>query len=499
MTKATLLVGTALLLVAAGPLHAQSPAAAPQVAGDERAELRAEIARLKAAMATLEARLDRVEGAGALANRGAAPPPTSAPTSAPATTSATGQLAQSGSSAAPAPAAAAKSKPVMDIGWKGSPQFTQGDAKFKAKGRIQYDAGYLASPANSRAKGFSNEFRRLRLGAEGALGSGFGYKLEAELADNAVRMVDTFITYQNGKWLVTLGNHNSFQSLDELISDTAGSVMERAAFTTAFNNERRLGLSTQYQSGPWLLQAGLFTDSIDSIADTGGAGASTEVNGGDKNDSYGLDGRVVFAPKVAGGQLHFAGSYHWRDLNRLREGTQRYRVRPFLHSVNDRYIGTPAMQVASETHYGAEAAGVFGRFHYAAEAHWLKAGRPGLVDPTFFGAYGEVGFFLTKGDSRPYANGILGTPKPANPFGKGGPGAIQLNLRYDYLTLADSKAGINGGKQNGIIAAAIWTPIQYLRFNVNYAHMSYTDAILLAGTRNDYAVDVVAARAELDF
>jgi phosphate-selective porin OprO/OprP len=452
----------------------------PTASADDRAALRAEITRLKAAVAALEARLDRVDGISAQAAD---------------TTS--GVTAVPGSTPAPISALAAAGRPAekaTDISWKGSPQFMQGDARFKVKGRIQYDGGYLFSPADSRATGFANEFRRLRLGGEGTLGSGFGYKLEAELSDNQVRMVDTFITYQKGKWLLTLGNHNSFQSLDELISDTAGSVVERAAFTTAFNNERRLGLSAQYQTGPWLLQGGVFTDSIDSIADS-----STETNGGDKNDSYSLDGRIVFAPRVDGNQLHFAASYHWRDLNRLGEGTQQYRIRPFLHAINDRYLATPRMRVLSEAHYGVEAAGVFGRFHYAGEAHWLTAARPGLSDPTFFGAYGEAGFFLTKGDKRPYSNGILGTPKPARPFGKGGPGAIQLNLRYDYLTLNDGDAGVNGGTQNGVIAAVIWTPIQYLRLNLNYAHMSYMDAAILAGDRRDYDANIVGARVELDF
>jgi phosphate-selective porin OprO/OprP len=97
----------------------------------------------------------------------------------------------------------------------------------------------------------------------------------------------------------------------------------------------------------------------------------------------------------------------------------------------------------------------------------------------------------------------LGTPKPANALGKGGIGAVQLNLRYDYLTLNDAKAGITGGKQNGIIGAVIWTPIQFVRFNLNYAHMSYKDAYLTpavsTSARGDYSIDVVAARAELDF
>ncbi|HEX7852591.1 MAG TPA: porin [Sphingobium sp.] len=486
MTKATLLTGTAGLFLAAAPIEAQPSAASPQEAAeiDERAQLRAEVSRLKETVARLEARLDKMEGAG-----------TPIMSSAPTPTGVQGQLVQS----TPSPAAA-KDKPT-EISWKGSPQFAQGDAKFKVKGRIQFDANYLATAPLTekngtidRSRGFSNEVRRIRLGGEGNLGSGFGYKLELELSDNQVDLVDTFITYQKGKWLLTLGNQNSFQSLDELIGDTSGTVMERAAFTDAFNFERRLGFSAQYQTGPWLLQAGAFTDSVDSLANS-----ADGVNGGDENNSVALDGRVVFAPKVGKGQLHFGGSYHWRDLGRLVDGTQQYRQRPYIHSSNSRILAVSLPGVGNESHYGLETAGIFGRWHYAGETHWLHATRPTGTDPTFFGAYGEVGFFLTPGDSRPYSNGTMGTPKPAHPFGKGGPGAIQLTLRYDYLTLNDRRAGIVGGTQNGIITGLVWTPIQYLRFNMNYAHLSYTDAAILAGGRSDHDANVVGLRAELDF
>src|SRR5690606_18287811 len=121
--------------------------------------------------------------------------------------------------------------------------------------------------------------------------------------------------------------------------------------------ERRIGLSAQYQSGPLLLQGGLFTDSVDSLSGLPAPGSTTaETNSGDKNNSFSVDGRAVFAPKLDGNQLHFAASYHWRELNRLGEGTQRYRVRPFLHSVDTRYLATPAMLEQSESHYGVEAA-----------------------------------------------------------------------------------------------------------------------------------------------
>lgn len=448
-------------------ISAPSWANAQTISQAEAEQLRAQIATLKAQVEMLEARLDSAAPAAASGSAPAAAPKALAAASKPED----------------------KAKPETDISWKGSPIFASDDAKFKVKGRIQYDAGLLMAPesVSDRAKGYSNELRRLRLGAEGQLGAGFGYKLEVELSDNSVDLVDTFITYEKGKWLITLGNHNQFQSLDELIGDTTGSVMERAAFTDAFNFERRIGLSAQYKSGILLAQLGLFSDSADSL---------TNDEDGDENDSYSVDGRIVLAPRIGKTQLHFGASGHWRDLNRLSDEPLRYRQRPYLHTVNTRFLATPAIDATGESHYGLELAGTRGPLYWAGETHWLRTKRPGLSDPTFFGGYAEVGYFLT-GETRAYKNGIFGSTKPRQAFGDGGMGALQLTARYDYLDLNDKD--IVGGTQNAWILGLVWTPIEYLRFNLNYAHLRYTDAAIPAGTDRDYSANVVGWRAELDF
>lgn len=457
-----------------------SAASAQALSAQEAADLRAQVAALKAQVDRLEARLDS-----------AAPVAASAPPAA--TSSSPSQVAAADSSQPQAPQPQ-PGKSDTGISWKGAPQFSLGNATFKVNGRIQFDAGYLSVPksVNDRAVGYSNELRRLRLGATGTLGGGFGYKLDTELSDNSVEIVDTYITYQKGKWLVTLGNQNQFQSLDELIGDSTGSVMERAAFTDAFGFERRLGLSVQYRTKLLIAQGGIFSDSIDSLANSSDGPA-----GGDENNSFALDGRLVFTPKIGDMQLQFGGSYHWRDFQRLSEAPVQYRQRPFLHSVNSRFLATPRFASEGESHYGFELAGSRNRLFFAGEGHWLRAMRPGLADPRFFGAYAEVGYFLTKGDTRPLKDGIFGRTDPANPTSEGGPGAWQIAFRYDYLDMNDK--GIVGGTQNAYIAGLVWTPINYLRFNANYAHLSYTDAAILAGTRADYSADVMALRAELDF
>ena len=64
---------------------------------------------------------------------------------------------------------------------------------------------------------------------------------------------------------------------------------------------------------------------------------------------------------------------------------------------------------------------------------------------------------------------------------------------------ATSALSIAAAIANALIGALVWTPVEFLRLNVNYAHLRYTDAAILAGSDADYSVDVIGWRAELDF
>lgn len=387
--------------------------------------------------------------------------------------------------AAVAPTATAK--PATEITWDGAPKLATKDGwSFKPRGRIDIAAGSVSTPAGitDRGLGFASEMRRARLGAEGTIPGGFGYKFEMDFATGSVEITDAVITYKDGDLGLSIGQHNNFQSLEELTSSRFSSFVERAAFTDAFGFERRLGLSASYQSGAMLLQGGFFTDNIDDLSN-------------DENNSVGADLRAVYAPKLGKTQLHVGGSLHWRDLNDAATSL-RYRQRPFTHTSDTRFIDTGSFSARNETGYGLELAAINGPFHFAGEAYWQKVGRAGLADPTFFGGSFELGYFMTKGDTRGYKGGQFDRVKPSNPVGKGGSGAIQVNLRYDYLDLVD--AGITGGTQNGYQASLVWTPISYLRFMANYGRIEYDRAaIAAAGGSRSYSVDVAAMRAIFDF
>lgn len=439
---------------------APAPAAAQDVASAEA--MRGEIEALKAQVRALEARLDTMHTA-----------PAAPVDSTPVTETVT------------APAGT-DDEEKTEVVWKGAPQFVHPDGwSFKVRGRLQYDVAHVSSPEgfSDPGLGFSNELRRGRLGVEGYIPGNFGYKFELDFADNDVAITDAILTWEPGPVGVTIGQHNNFQSLDELTSSRFSSFIERAAFTDAFNFERRVGLSLGYATNDVLLNAGVFTDDIDALTDDG-------------NNSRSLDARAVWMPKLGDTQLHLGGSVHLRDLGGVPGA--RYRQRPFVHTTDVRFIDTGNLDVTGETSYGAEVAAIRGPLHVAGEVHWLNADlADGGADPTFFGGYAEAGWFIT-GESRGYKAGQFDRAQPLKPVGEGGWGALQLNLRYDYLDLID--AGITGGRQNGWLASLIWTPIAYARLGLHYGHLDYDDAAIeIGGGRTDYSVDSIGMRAEIDW
>ena len=353
---------------------------------------------------------------------------------------------------------------------------------FKPRGRLMFDAGTVEAPDSTGADdGFGNEVRRARLGASGDIPGGFGYKFELDFAGNEVEAADAYLSYGDGPLEVIIGHHNNFQSMEELTSSLHTSFIERAAFTDAFGFERRIGASASYETGIVLAQAGVFTDNFD---DTG-------------TDNRSIDGRLVLMPKMGDTQLHIGGSLHYNELGE-EDAAIRYRQRPLVHFTSSRFVDSGNLGADSEFGAGLEAATIAGPFHVAAEGFWQNVEIPLAANPTFFGGYAEVGYFLTKGDTRGYGSGKFDRTRPANPVGEGGFGSLQINLRYDHLDLND--AGIIGGVQNGYQASVLWKPTDYTLFSLNYGRMNYEDAVLPATNGDtDYGVDAFGVRAQVDF
>lgn len=378
-------------------------------------------------------------------------------------------------------AGAAQAQP----GFSSAPRIGSEDGwSIKPRGRVQYDVGGLSIPdgIDAPGNGLLAELRRAQLGVEGTAPGGFDYLFEVELAEGIAEITEATLSYAASDSVsITVGQHNNFQALDEVTSDRFGTFLERAAFTDAFNFERRLGASVTLKAGAVTAQIGVFGDNLLEI-DDGVAGRS-------------VDARLLYTPRLGDTQLHLGASAHWRDNGDpdLNGTSTRYRQRPLIHATDIRFIATPELPAEEERRVGLEAAAIRGPVYGVAETQWLRADLAGSPNRTFFGGYAEIGWFLT-GETRGYRGGRWDRTEVRRPLGEGGFGGVQLALRYDHLDLQA------GGRQNGLMASLSWLPTDYLRLMLNYARLNYDDAALpAAGGRRDYDVDVFGARAAIDF
>lgn len=438
--------------------------------------------------------------------------------------------------------------------WKGAPQWTDKEGwSFKVRGRLMLDTGYAPKPDNfatNRNLGFNTRVRRARIGVEGAVPGGFGYKAEADFANSTVGFGDVVLTYAPAGKIFgfTLGNHESLDGMEQITSSRWSSFIERAQANDAFGNTRRLGLSLNIHSKDNLFRfdTGLFAaHSIDASLD---------------NDGWIGAARTTYTPFIGSGFAHIGLNFQHREFQSNDNGVNstsvgapstnqlaRYRARPFLQTTDVRYVDTGSFAAKSDNIFGAELYGVFKSLHFGGEAQYVKvnAYRPGDIstgidafnggsavtptgDPSFFSGFFEVGYFLT-GETRGYKNGSWDRTKVLNPLNKGGSGAFQLIGRFDYLDLdtaklkngltnnfvtgATSLAALNtrlgrGGTQTGYLLGLTWIPTDYVRFLFNYIHTEVEGGPLAATIKplstapvdqRKFSTDAFAIRAQIDW
>ncbi|MGV3478948.1 MAG: porin [Sphingobium sp.] len=413
------------------------------------------------------------------------------------------------------PAAAPAAPPATAIAWKGAPQFEDKASgfSFKPKGFLQFDSGRVYNPSDAlNASGnFGNRtrLRRAVFGAEGALPGGFGYKAEFNFADGNVGYEDVVLTWQpkGTPLLLTIGNAYPLSGLDVMTSSRLTSFGDRDQSTEAFNFNRRIGASLAWldPADRYTITAGLYQTGITS--DFGDDGWQASVRG-------------TFSPKLGEkARLHIGASFQHRS-NRTDVPQARYRTRPLTTITDFRFIDSGLLTAGGDDVLGVELAGIFGPFHIAGEGHklWVNDYRASLDKggllyangPSYVSGYAEMGYYLT-GETRGYKTGRWDRTRVLRPVGNGGWGALQLNARVDMVDLTDVVGGtvlLNGGKQTGYSLGAIWNPVDYIRFLMQYSHLEVeggpSAALVVPGSalpadKRQYSTDLMVLRAQVEF
>ncbi len=380
-----------------------------------------------------------------------------------------------------------------------APTFRGDGWEFKVGGRVQID--YAISEADNTDVEFNgSELRRLRLGVSGKMGSTIKYKVELNTdSGNEVNVEDAYLqwTPEGSDWSVKLGQHKTANSLDEQTSSRFISVLERAAFTDAFEFNRRVGVSVSTSGDNHTFTAGVFGENLDATS---------------REEGYALAARGTYTPvNTVEALVHLGASVRHRE-NGDTQSDIRYRQRPVTHFPG-RIISTGRI-ADSDNFYGVEAAGIFGNTWIAGEygvtnascSEAAIAGGACTSDPDFDGAYVEAGAFF--GGKKAYKNGKFNRPKVDNPVNTGGNGAVSFVARYDTISLSDSV--VNGGEYNSFVLGADWWPTKYTRLGLNYFNVdadigtstsgldSSFAALVTAGTPTE-SVSGVIFRAQFDF
>lgn len=364
-------------------------------------------------------------------------------------------------------AAAAEKATDLKVKWKGAPELSSADGKFKMKirGRIYADYGNVSVKNNGVAvaseKVDATEFRTARIGVEGVLFKDIKYKMEADFAGDEVTVKDAYLQWNLKPVSLTFGQFKVPASLEEQTSSRYITFMERASFTDAFGLSRNMGIALGYANNDVTFKAGIFQGS----------------NGSDVNEegrTYGA--RVTYGPKMGDVRVHMGASWFSRE-NDNGDNSIRYRQRPHGHLAASRYVNTGSFAADKDTFFGVELAAIMGPFSAQAEYAWITADAldSSAEDASFNGGYVDLSYFIT-GENRGYKKGAMGRAKVKNPVVDGGMGAWQIAVRYDTIDLNDADALITGGKQDTIILGVNWHLNDYTRFMANYSHSDIEDS-----------------------
>lgn len=342
--------------------------------------------------------------------------------------------------------------------------------KFKLGGRLQADATWNSGDNDyNRLTGAhieandGTEIRRGRMRFEGVFYKDWLTRLEADFADDNVRVKDAFLQY-NGFDLfnITVGQQkqNFSRELQESSNDlmfTERSLMNILAAPVV---DRAIGINFQSSGENWVAKAGAFGDSI-----------TPNTNNNAADEGWGINSRLIYNPileKTKLIHLGVAGNYRAPDADGTVAKNRALRLDyETTNMSNLNLIDSAVADVDNIGMLGLEAAGMWGPFSVGGEYTQMWVDRQTLpgktqnTDLSLNGWYGEAAWTLT-GESRRYKEGNFQYLEPAKPFSlkNGGWGAVETAIRYSGADMNDGS--FKGGYIQNLTLAVNW----YLNSNV---------------------------------
>jgi phosphate-selective porin OprO/OprP len=359
--------------------------------------------------------------------------------------------------------------------WKEGLRMETADKQFKLRigGRVHNDFVWWEGENEIQAAigddiGDGNEFRRARLYVAGEIYEHVIVKAEYDFAGGESQFKDVFVGLRDVPYvnMVRVGHFKEPFSLEELTSSNYTTFMERA-LPNIFAPSRNtgVGVNTGFLEDRITLGVGTFRDT-DDFGDSAG-------------DNFQFSGRLTGLPlyQNEGEQLVTLGfSYRYQNPD---GGEIQIDQRPEVHR-SPQFVDTGLLAVDDLSTYGFEAAAVFGPFSVQGEYIFADITSddddPLLdTDDPFLSGWYLFGSWLVTGEHRLFKadEAAFAGVKPKANFMQGGPGAIELGLRYSSLDLDDQ--GATGGELGDVTAGINWYLNHNARVMFNYVYADLED------------------------
>lgn len=349
--------------------------------------------------------------------------------------------------------------------------------EFKVRGRLNLDYGIHDGDDIDLDDGFL--VRRTRIGVQGAIDEKWSGIIEYDFAENGTNAQDIILSRKWQGGTLKFGNFKVPMGMEEVASTNNIPFLERASSNTALVDARRLGIGYDYYGDAFGFQGMVY-----------GRGPGSNQEG---DDPIGVAGRFVYAPKMAGNQLHLAASVAREDARDY--DVRRYRDRPEARADGNRLIDTGNISDVDTTmKFGLEAAYQAGPFNMVAEYFNVDVDRNAGEDPSFSGYYIQ-GVWVVTGEKRGYRDGIFRGLTP----GSTDRGAWELALRYSTIDLID--AGFQGGEQDTVTLGVNYYPNANVRFMFNYIMVDVEDSGATVGgvVVGDESPNILIGRVQYHF
>lgn len=372
--------------------------------------------------------------------------------------------------------------------FRGAPEFEFGELTLKPRGRLYLDhVEQEVEPAAGPALDLSDSrIRKARLGVQGSYGEHLSFVAEFNHVDGQTDWEDLFVEYGPTDALTFTVGHFKTVSLENLTSSRYITFMERGALNEVMGLGRTLGAQARVGGENW-------TAAVFATGDNINNSEAPENNPTGSEEQYGFGGRVTYAPALAGDvQAHIGAWARRRD--RADQPNFVYRTRNNTN-FGSRYVSTGGVGVR-DTQIGLEGALVRGSLSLQGEWANARVERVGDRKDNVQAWYVFASWFPT-GESRRYnaADGEFGRIKVRRPLTRGGPGALELAVRYDGADLTDVDGAATAGEYSAWTLGANWYPHPHLRFMANYT-VSENDN---PGPAQDVDARTFQLRAQFDF